>query len=63
MNNYLSDLFFNFDHSLALRENDRISIIENVEQRAEELLEILAGLNVENLPTVRELTEDFFRRL
>jgi hypothetical protein len=62
MNNHLSDLFFNFDHSGAMRENDQVSMRDDVERRAAELLEMLAGMNVPNLPTAVELTEDFFRR-
>ncbi len=62
VNNYLSDLFLNFDVSDAMRENDELSKREGVERRAGEMLEMLAGLNVPNLPTAGELTEDFFRR-
>ncbi len=59
VNTYVSDVFFNMDHSAAS------SSYANMDDNAEMLINMMTELGADSvwIPTVEELKEDFFSRL
>ena len=62
VNIILSDLFFNHDNSDAFNEEGELDNAQLL-QNAEDFLVMLDELGVVELPTARELCEDFWERL
>ena len=65
VHNALSDIFFNRDNDAARRlEGDRFVgwDVDKLNEEAQSLLDCLAELGVEGLPTAAVLVEDFIDR-
>jgi len=63
----ISDLFFNADLSDAKTERNQFGeygfVKEELESKAQDLLDSLRRLGVQSLPNSRELVKDFYERM